>query len=94
MTLLDMHILLNEHNTQHTQSQSLCVVIKGLCYFYACGRFFFFFHILFNFTNWHVERSHMSCFLKTNPTHKYVALLLSLWLSVLTWEVRGCATLK
>ncbi len=92
--------LLNEHNTQHPQSHSLCVVIKGLRYFYARGRCFL--HIQFKITNWHAERSHMSRFYKNkhthththNDTHKYVTLLLSLRLSALTREVRGYATLK
>lgn len=52
--------LLNEHNTtQHTQSQSLCVVIKGLSYFYACGCFFIF-SLKLQTGMW------MNCFLKTN----------------------------
>ncbi len=59
--------LLNEHNTQHPQSHSLCVVIKGLCYFYAHGRCFL--HIQFKITNWHAERSHMSRFYKNKHTH-------------------------
>ncbi len=64
--------LLNEHNTQHTQSHSLCVVIKGLRYFYACGRYFL--HIQFKITNWHAEHSHMSRFLKNKHTHWYTQI--------------------
>ncbi len=88
--------LLNEHNTQHPQSHSLCVVIKGLRYFYARGRCFL--HIQFKIQTgmqsdptWAVSIKHTHTH---NDTHKYVTLLLSLRLSALTREVRGYATLK